>query len=126
MIGHTSCHRGGNSQRAVYSHEVVVHVMQTDGVRVVLDLLTEGISQSCEPTHAHPHRKVLPFNVACADVVWIRIAGAAERLCPLYLRRTVSAGRVRYFAVHFDQLGVIDIRAEARLDCFQVGVMARR
>jgi hypothetical protein len=43
----------------VNPHEVVVHEVQGDRVRVHLDLLAERIRQPGEAAHVHPHRQVL-------------------------------------------------------------------
>ena len=54
----------------------------------------------------------------------VRLAGAAKRLRPLDLRRAVPAGRVRDLAVHFDELGVINIGTKTGINCFEIGPMA--
>ena len=51
-------------QRAVDAREVVAHVVQRNGCRVVLQLLTESVRQSREPANRHPHRGVLALDVA--------------------------------------------------------------
>jgi|HubBroStandDraft_6_1064221.scaffolds.fasta_scaffold1673868_1 hypothetical protein len=53
----------------------------------------------------------------------IGIASAAERLCPLDLRRAVSARRMRNFAVELYELGVIDIGTKAGLYRLKVGAV---
>jgi hypothetical protein len=40
---------------------------------MVLGLLTERIRQPSEPTHMHPHRQVLTFNVRTANERFVRI-----------------------------------------------------
>ena len=44
--------------------EIIMHVVERDSVHVVLNLLAEGVRQTCESAHAHSHGEVLPFNVA--------------------------------------------------------------
>ena len=46
------------------SSEIVKHEMQRNGMALILNLFTEGIGQSSHPSHAHPHRKILPLNKA--------------------------------------------------------------
>jgi hypothetical protein len=44
--------------------EVVVHVIQGDGMAKVLNLLAESIRQAGEAPHRHPHREILPLDIA--------------------------------------------------------------
>jgi len=107
----------------VNASKIVMHVMQTDRVGVVLNALGECIGQPGEPPHTHPHSEVLPLDIARRDVLQVRVAGAAERLGSLDLRGAIAACRMRDLAIELDQLGIIDIRAKAGLDCFQIGAM---
>jgi hypothetical protein len=107
----------------VSTHKIVVHIMQADRVSVVFDTLGKCIRQPSEPPHAHPHSEVLAFDVARRNVLRVRVAGAAERLGSLDLRGAIAACRMRDLAIELDQLGIIDIRAKAGLDCFQIGAM---
>ncbi len=43
LVGNARGHSGGNPQRAVDTHEVVIHEVQRDGMPVILDLLRERI-----------------------------------------------------------------------------------
>lgn len=45
-------HRRSHPQALMHLREVVVHVEQRDGVRVVLDLLGEGVRQAREAAQA--------------------------------------------------------------------------
>src|ERR1700728_181077 len=54
--------------------EVVVHVVDRDGVSVVLDLLTERVGQAGELTHPHSHREVLALDVGGRDALRIGVA----------------------------------------------------
>ena len=62
-----------------------------DHGRVVLDFLRKRIRQSGEPPHAHPHRQVMSFNVAGADMFGIRIAAHGFHLTPDAASRGVTA-----------------------------------
>jgi hypothetical protein len=46
----------------VRAGEVVVHEVQRNRVRKVLDLATEPIGQPREAPHPHPHRQVLALT----------------------------------------------------------------
>jgi hypothetical protein len=54
------------------------------------------ICQPSETAHAHPHREILTLDIACGNVLRIGIASAAECLCPIDLRWTVPASRMRF------------------------------
>ena len=41
--------------RLVQLAKIVIHKVQRDGVRVVLNLLRERVGQPCEPAHMHPN-----------------------------------------------------------------------
>src|ERR1022692_2901755 len=63
--------------------EIVVHHVKRHGRRMVLDFFTERIRQSREPAHGHPHREILAFDIAGADMlgVWVphhRVAFAGD------------------------------------------------
>ena len=45
------------------SAKVVVHVMDRDGMSVILNFLRESICQASETSHAHSHRQVLSFDI---------------------------------------------------------------
>ncbi len=69
----------GLGQRLVWAGEVVVHVVQRDGVSEVLDLLGEPVGQAGEPAHPHPHGEVLP---GAADRAERRRACVTKQLDP--------------------------------------------
>lgn len=56
------------------SDEVVVHEVQRNRMSKVVDLFTECVSQSGEPSHAHTHGQVLPFHHRCGDIFSLRLA----------------------------------------------------
>jgi hypothetical protein len=92
--------------------------MQADRVDVVLNRLGIGFRQSGEPPLAHSHREVLALDVVGRNVIGIRVPSAAERLCALYLRRTVSTRWRWNLAIELDGLSIIDIGTKAGLDRF--------
>ena len=55
--------------------EVLVDEVQGDGGGEVLDLLGEGVGESGEAAHAHPHGEVLALYVGRADVARVGVAG---------------------------------------------------
>jgi hypothetical protein len=62
----------------------------------------------------------LALDEACRNVLRVRIASAAERLCSLYLCGAVAARWMRNLAIQLDELRVIDIRAETGFNGFQI------
>ena len=58
-------HRGCHPQGLMNPAEVVIHEVKSKGAFQVVMLLGEGIRQSGQPPHAHPHGQILPFEVAC-------------------------------------------------------------
>ena len=63
-----SFHRRSNPKCLVYPAEVVVHMKQSYHRDVVVELLTEGIRQSGEAPHVHPHVEILPLHIRRADM----------------------------------------------------------
>jgi hypothetical protein len=55
----------------MHSTEVVPSKVQRDGCLQVFQLLAERIRKPRESAHLHPHREVLAFDVAGADVCGI-------------------------------------------------------
>lgn len=101
-----------------------MHEVDRDRVRMVLGLFAEAVAQPGKALHRHTHRQILPLNVARRDMALVRIALTAERLCALDLRRAIAACGMRNFAIHLDELGVIDVRAKTALNCVEIGAMA--
>ena len=82
MVRNTRFHGRGNPQRLVNPGEVVVHEVEADRVRVVLDLLGEAVGQAREASHSHPHREVLTLDVGRADERVVGIASDETLLDP--------------------------------------------
>ncbi len=83
-------HRGSNLQGTVNLDEVVVHEVERNGGNVMLHTFTKGIREPGESAHVHPHREVLAFNVASADVLLIRGSGDVLTLAANTLSGAVS------------------------------------
>ena len=49
--------------------EVVEHVMQGNGVAVIVHFLAESVCEPSEAAHVHPHREILPLDKASADML---------------------------------------------------------
>jgi hypothetical protein len=84
------------------------------------------IGQPRESPHRHPHREVLPLDIARADVLRIRAAGDADFARAEAIARAIAAlGLPAIATVELDEHGVVHVRAEslarsrrrARLDC---------
>src|SRR5262245_50643455 len=61
-------------QRIMDADEIIVHREQRDRVRVILDLLREGIREPGEATGVHPDVPVAPLAIRRADVLGVRVA----------------------------------------------------
>src|ERR1039457_2025426 len=112
MLTDTRFHSWSNPKGLMNPAEVVVHVKQGDHGNVVVELLTEGVRQSSEAPHIHPHVEVLAFHVTGADV--FRIGGTDDSIAsgPKTLRRAVALLPLGIVAEYFDQLRVIDFGSE--------------
>jgi hypothetical protein len=75
MTRNSSGHSRGYAQRLVNFAEVVVHVMEGNCCRVILQFLRKCIGEAGKPAHMHSHCEVLPFNVGRGDVVHVGITG---------------------------------------------------
>src|SRR5207245_3333844 len=102
------------------------HEVQGHGGFQVFNLPTEGVGQSREPPHAHPHGQVLPLDVGRADVLGVGVAGAALSHRPDALRRAVAGNSGAFRTVQLDQHGVVDFGAEDGLYGFDVDFVAVR
>ena len=89
----------------------------------IFDLLTEGICQSRESSHRHPHGEILAFNIAGGDVVWIRISVNYFGLAANTLSRAVSLFGFRITSVKLLDLSEIQISAEGVPGTFYVHLL---
>jgi hypothetical protein len=96
----------------VQAYEIVEHKVQSEGVKMVLDLLGTSIRQPCEPTHPHAHRKVRPLDVRRADVFALRMSRNALFGADALGRAVASDGAFRAGTIDFDEHAVVDIAAE--------------
>jgi hypothetical protein len=109
--------------------KVVVHVVDRQRCGVILDFFREGVRQSGEAPHVHPHREVLAFDVAGADVVRVRVTDLGFLLAADALRRGVAHARPGFIdraAVELHQDGVINIALERGIDGEQVQAVSVR
>jgi hypothetical protein len=96
-----------------------------DGGRVdmVLDPLAERVGEPREAAYRHVDGQIMALDHRGRDVRWIR--GSFDPLSHGGddLGRAVAglAGRLRRLAVDFDELGVVDIRAEGVFDRLEIG-----
>src|ERR1017187_632047 len=109
----------------MHAAEVVVEEIQCNLMPVVLNLFAVSVRQSRESSHPHSHRKILPFDIACADVFRIRFStqyscAASDARCWTIAR----FGIVVRCAVNLDQHRVVDLRAKGILYGLSVYAMA--
>ena len=62
MVRYARRHRWRDAQRLMDAGEVVEHVVQSDRMLMVLELLGEAVGQPGEPAHSHPHGQVLTVH----------------------------------------------------------------
>jgi len=74
MLTNTSFHCRSNTERLMHANKVVVHLVERDGMNVILDSLAERIRQASEPPHLHAHGQVLALDVTRRNVRGIGIA----------------------------------------------------
>ena len=73
-IRHACSHSWRNPKRPVNSGEVVVHIVERDGSRMVFNFLGESIGQPRKAPHAHSHREVLTLYKASRNMLRIRVS----------------------------------------------------
>ena len=95
-------------ERDMPSAKIVIGEVQRKRSFQVLPLLAEAVRQPCQPSHAHAHGEVLPFNVRRADfvLVWVTVDRCGDRFH--YIGRTVAAHFFgRLVLVYFDELRIV-------------------
>ena len=122
-ISDASNHGGRNLQRLIDAAGVLVHEVQRDRVRVVLDLLREGVGQASETPYGHARRQVLALDVGSGDMLGIGIALDPLHLGADALRRAalgLMALPSAVVAAQLDELDIVYIPAECALDRLKV------
>lgn len=86
---------------------------------MVVDLLRETIRQASEAPHIHPHREILAFHVAGADVLRVGIADDRYLFAARAFRRAVALLGFRIVAESLDKLRVVYIVREGVNNAFR-------
>ena len=73
-VSNASSHCRSSLDGRMDTAEIVVHEVERHRVRVHLDFLAEGVGQSRESPHRHPHREILALDVARGDVFFVGVA----------------------------------------------------
>ena len=118
-ICHSGSHSGRHPQRAVNLDEVVGKVAKRHSGSMILDLLTEGVGQSGESTNGHTDRKIMPFRITSADILWVRGAGNCVALVSEADSGAITSLFIFRNAIDLHQLSEVDIIAKCliyRLD----------
>ncbi len=126
MIGESGFDGRGDSEALMDAAEIVVHVVNRDGGRVVFDLLRESGGQSREPAHAHADGEILPLDVASADEPWVRSPADNSGLGTRDTGRAVAPLPFVGLAVNLHEGGVVDVGTKGVLDGWQVDFQAVR
>lgn len=94
--------------------------VQGDRRLQVFKLLAESVGEPCKSAHAHSHREVLPLDMAGRNMGLVRASRdhCARRAC--HARRGITARPDRFGIVKFNNLPVVNVRAESPLDCVNV------
>lgn len=100
--------------------EVAIHEMKGDRIRMIVDFLTESVRQASEAAHVHSHGKVLPLNVAGADVFGVRVSAHGFHVATDTNRWRVARLVFKRCAVNLVQLGVVHIGSKGALYCVQI------
>src|SRR6185437_206784 len=88
--------------------------------------LRERIGQPRESPHLHPHREILPLNVACRNVLGVWTARNFHLSATDALWRTIAGIVFGTRAVELHEHGVIYLIVECFFDRREVGTMAVR
>ena len=107
MITNSRFHRRGDAQRSVKLAEVVEAKVERNRGLVVLKLLAEAIRQAGEAADLHPHRQILPFDMAGANPLRVGISTDHYWYSLHDIRRRVALFALARSRINFDELGEI-------------------
>src|SRR5580704_4819857 len=94
MVCDSRFHSWGYPQCLMDTAKIVMHEVQCDSGLVILDLLGEGIGQSSEAAHTHPHGQILTFRITGRDVIGVWTTANDRCAASNALRRTVPRLRL--------------------------------
>lgn len=127
MIAHVRLQCRRHPQRLVTPHEIVVHEVQADRVAEVFQLLAEPVRQASEAAHLHPHRQILPFDVARRNLRFVRLSADDVLRGPAAFAGTVArlwCRVVALLAVVLHEHRVVHLATEASFHRFQLHPVA--
>src|SRR5437660_6734573 len=108
----------------MYSAEVVMHEVDRNRRDMILNLLGKCVRKPRETAHPHPHRKILSFNVASADVRRIRVSTDDFHISADAARWRIAPHLfIRWCSVNLLQLRVVHIHSERALDSLKVSLV---
>jgi hypothetical protein len=122
-------YRRRHVERLVDPDEIVPNCIERDHVRVIFELLAEGIRKHSETAHRHPHRWVRPLDVTRADVLRVGVTGNLVPPRADAFGRAIATGGFLSDcrgAIELDQDAVIDISAERLSDGPEIRAMLIR
>lgn len=109
----------------MYPAEVVVHEVECQCVLVILNLFREPVRQPGEAPHVHPHREVVPLDIASRNVFSFRPAVNDSWDCADALRGAVAGFfSLRLISIQFDQHRVVNFSSEGEINGVQISAMA--
>lgn len=106
--------------------EVVVHVEQGHGMRVIFHFLTKGVRESGKPANVHSHGEILSLDVAGGDMLRVRVARHRQLQAIQADSRAVARLSVTSRAINLHEHRVVNVPAEGILYSRQVHLVAVR
>lgn len=113
MVRDSCLHRRSAPDGAVNPDKIIVCEVERYRSLQILQLLAEGTGKPGEPSHAHPHSKVLALHKASGNVRNVRIALNWGSSRAHNMRRAISSGADRSSLIAFDDLAVINLQAKS-------------
>src|SRR5882762_1308101 len=88
-----------------------MHVVKSEGVNVIFDLLREAICKPRESAHSHTHRQVLPLDETGGNMLFVRVAANSTLDRSAALARAVAPFFFVAFgiAIYFLQHGIVNL-----------------
>ena len=126
MVGQSGLHYRGNTKGTMNSAEIVVEKIKGNGGFEIVQFLRKAIGQTREPTHLHPHRKVLPLVIAGRNLPRVGFALYGRGDCCDYVNRRVPLpvrAPFPFLPVELYELSIVHVCAESIFDGQQVGLV---
>lgn len=104
--------------------EIIVDSIKRNRMAKVLNLLAESVRQAGKPSHGHPHREVLPFDIACRNVASVRFATNHSGCSSKTYGRAITPLGFDGRPVNLRQRGIVNISPKSPFDGIKVCPMS--